>query len=133
MITKEEFKKTFIRMMDTKRTGWAGGWSIHEPNCNGLLCNSCPFNNLCDNNSSIYNAFEAIELVEKWGKEHPIVTRADKYKEVFGIEPKYLGGSFICPGTPRNQDYCDSHTCEECKSNYWNEEYVEPEKENKNV
>ena len=129
MITKEEFKKTYIRMMDTKRTG-----CINEPNCNGLLCVGCPFSNLCDNNGSIYNAFEAIELVEKWGKEHPIITRADKFKEVFGTYPKYReDDTLLCPGEARDIDYCDSHTCEECKSNYWNREYVEPEKENKNV
>lgn len=138
MMTKEEFKKTYIRMIDFYRKQRPFyDETKGRPNCSGLPCSEfCPFYTNCcnvDGESIQYNAFEAIEIVEKWGKEHPIITRADKYKEVFGAEPKYIGGSFICPGIPRDQDYCDSHTCEECKSNYWNEEYVEPEKENKNV
>ena len=131
MITKEEFKKTYIRMMDSVRGNHYKG----SKTCNGIECEDCPLSKFCNDDSSSrnYRVFDLIEMVEKWGKEHPIITRADKYKEVFGVEPKYLGGSFICPGIPRDQDYCDSHTCEECKSNYWNAEYIEPEKENKNV
>jgi len=134
MITKEEFKKTYIRMMDSYRKD---GVYKGEPNCRGLSCNNaCPFYGVCcdneiDKGSDLtYNVFEIIEMVEEWGKEHPLITRADKYKEVFGIQPKYNGDDvFICPGKAKDDYWCRTHSCEGCKEDYWNGEYVEPEKE----
>ena len=42
---------------------------------------------------------EAVRIVEEWSKAHPIQTRREKYKEVFGSEPL----SFCSPslGYPR--------------------------------
>lgn len=31
---------------------------------------------------------ETIAIIEKWATEHPVVTNLDKFKEVFGVEPK---------------------------------------------
>lgn len=46
-------------------------------------CDNCPL--------TPCNVFEekhpeqAVSIVEKWAKEHPVQTKADKFKEVFGI------------------------------------------------
>ncbi len=136
-MTKEEFKKTYIRMMDSCR--YTRDLYNGQPNCRGVACNSdsCPFFNFCNENGSeksdvSYNAFEIIEAVEKWGQEHPIKTRAQKYKEVFGVYPKYRDTDrLFCPGAAKDKDYCDTHGCDTCKLDYWyTEEYIEPEKEN---
>lgn len=46
-------------------------------------------------------------IIMDWAKEHPIITNADKFKEVFGFEL----------------------SCEECEYNFWNQEYKEPKEE----
>ena len=61
-------------------------------------CNTCP---LSGNNSCVYGGApedpeEAVDIVEQWSKEHPVVTNADKLLEVFGkfrlsnITPEWL-------------------------------------------
>lgn len=64
MISKEEYKKTYIRMMDSIRNNHKG-----SPSCEGVPdCDICPLKDACH---GIINAPEFIEVVEKWGKEHP--------------------------------------------------------------
>ena len=50
-------------------------------------CMYCPFDGNC---SSLEKSepSEAVRIVEEWSKEHPATTNADKFKEVFGVEPK---------------------------------------------
>ncbi len=76
-MTKEACKKTYIRMMDSLRYGHKG-----ELNCEGVGCSRCPLKSVCryDHKVLLSNAFECIELVEKWGKEHPIVTNKELEK-----------------------------------------------------
>lgn len=83
MFDKEKFKKEYIRMMDSLRENHKG-----EPSCNGAACSKCPLNNIaCGGGIDLrYYVFEAIEVVEKWSKEHPIVTYKDKFIEVFGVD-----------------------------------------------
>lgn len=85
-MTKEEYKKNLIRMFDSLRTKNKG-----EENCDGISCSNCPFNRkVCNTGKLIFYSFKAIEkaieIVENWAKEHPIVTNADKFREVFGFE-----------------------------------------------
>lgn len=70
MMTKEEYKRELIRMWDSIRTEYIG-----RDTCKGVLCKQCRFSDL-KNCSSIANAFEAIEIVERWSKEH----QQKKYK-----------------------------------------------------
>ena len=127
MLTRKEYEDTYVRMMNSLRDKDYKG----RKNCNYVVCKDCPLKGFCDDNSSSkkYRVFDLIEIVEKWGKEHPIITRADKYKEVFGIGPIFRDGIYICPGEAIKD--CGPHySCNECKEQYWNEEYVEPKKEN---
>ena len=76
MLTKEEFKKEYIRMMDSIRDK-----KTSAPNCYNVLCSKCPLYNVCHDDTTDYNentyesasykAFKIIEIVEEWAKEHP--------------------------------------------------------------
>lgn len=61
---------------------------------------------------------EAEKLIMTWAKKHPLITNADKFKEVFGIEPS---GNH-CP-----QCFCNEQECVTCSGNkFWSQEYKEP-------
>lgn len=72
MMNKEEYKKEIVRMWDAHRDEGRRGYE----RCHGVKCEECPLYPLhtafCENS---INAFEIIEAVEKWSKEHP-----QKYK-----------------------------------------------------
>lgn len=123
MLTREEYEKTYIRMMDSTRDTYKG-----DPNCNGVECDACHLRESCHNHSAkTFSAFKFVEAVEKWGKEHPIITYADKYKEVFGIDPtEYCPMDLI--GGILSVEECEGLKCTECKSMYWNKEYKAPTK-----
>lgn len=124
MITKEEYEKTFIRMMDSVRTDNKG-----EFNCSGISwCTNCPIIKICRGGITAQKAFELIEFVEKWGKEHPIVTYADKFKEVFGREPRRGDGVYECPSFCVGKCPRSDIRCCDCSKEFWNSEYKEPEK-----
>lgn len=128
MLTKEEYEKTFIRMMDSVRTECKGDFS-----CYGVRCvTTCPISNVCHAGSILNRprAFDLIEAVEQWGKAHPFVTNAYKFKEVFGVEPRHPDGMYICPIF--YVDKCPQSitvTCTECRAGFWEAEYREPKKE----
>lgn len=70
------------------------------------------------------------EKVMKWAAEHSIMTNAQKFKEVFGIE--HLGG---CSGLPTQ--YChkvDSIArCDLCEfDKFWKQEYKDPRERRRN-
>lgn len=48
----------------------------------GLKCRSCPGNHIYCNTDNL----EMIDIVEKWSKEHPKITNAMKFEEVFGFK-----------------------------------------------
>ena len=127
-MTREEYEKTYIRMMDSIRTNCKG-----SKNCNDVDCNRCPIEDACSRGSLAFNAFTIMETVEKWGKEHPLVTRADKFEEVFGYMPNDpVYDNYPCPNAiGADLHSCKSKTCANCKKEYWESEYVEPKKEGK--
>ena len=130
MLSKEEFKKTYIRMMDSVRKED----SVYKGKgrCSDVNCEDCPLERLCRNNTTlIFSAFEFIDAVEKWGKEHPVITRADKFKEVFGYEPHdSVYSNYPCPNSMgANFRDCSFKTCADCKKDYWEDEYAEPKKD----
>jgi len=81
--------------------------------CDKYECPDCPINHMNFNEFSceswtLRNPKKAEKIIEQWAKEHPIVTNADKFKEIFGVGID-------------NFEY----------SNEWlNQEYKEPEVEN---
>ena len=114
MITKEEFKKTLIRLWDSVRDEHKGA-----DTCDGVHCNKCPLEKACSHKLiSAFNSFELIESVEQWGKEHPFVTNREKFKEVFGFELR------------ENDNGCDGFkctykgNCKDCPNyGFWDREY----------
>lgn len=120
MLSKKEYKENLIRMFDSLRDEHKG-----EENCIGVACGDCPlYKKAC---GSLF-AFEAIEFAEKWTKEHPIKTNADKFKEIFGVDAPM--NKCI-----KNYDFCVDCEYYEfgserggCKANekFWNAEYTEP-------
>ena len=76
MISKEEYKKTLIRMWDSVREDNYKG----KNDCSGVECNECPITSMCvDYMENINNAYNIIEFVEKWAKEHPIETNGSRF------------------------------------------------------
>lgn len=76
MMTKEEYKKTLIRMWDSAREGYTKG----EYNCNDVECEKCPIESMCGSGVvNMRNAHEIIEFVERWAKEHPIETNGSRF------------------------------------------------------
>lgn len=110
-MTKEEYQINLIRMWDSVRSTHKG-----QKDCIGVNCKDCPFDrNFC-------NMYDAIEVVENWIREHPVITNAMKFKEVFGIEPdkrSCVNGNVI------NCRDCEYHGDAECAVSklFWNAEY----------
>lgn len=132
MLSKEEFQKELVRMWDSVREVSKGRMS-----CGGVECKVCPFDKLtagdCPTNVLIH-AMEVIEIVEKWSKEHPIVTNRDKLKEVFGEQ---LAHDIIVEVT----NNCAGHKCpyvfkndEDCfYDGFWKKEYKEPKESEEEI
>lgn len=91
MMTKEEYKKTLIRIWDSMREGFSKG----KPNCNSIRCIDCPMSKVCADGP--LGVYDVIEFVEKWAKEHPIETNGSRFlknypnAEVYSCD-KYDGG-----------------------------------------
>lgn len=92
MISKEEYKKTLIRMWDSVREECKGANC-----CDGVNCNVCPATSMCgDYMENVNNAYDLIELVEKWANEHPIETNGSRFlknypkAEVFSYDDRFI-------------------------------------------
>ena len=87
-------------------------------------CGECPLigRNFIDAtdclNAIILHPDEYEKALLDWAKENPAPTNRDKFFEVFGDRKyKQFGCKKVCESTP----------C--CDCDWWNKEYVEPEKE----
>lgn len=117
-MTKEEYKRNLVRMFDSLRTECKG-----EEICAGISCSDCPFNRkVCNAGKLLFYSFEAIEIVEQWAEQHPIVTNAEKFREVFGIEKLPF---YSCIYTNADCRDCEHFIGMGCKANgdFWNAEY----------
>ncbi len=122
-----QFQRDLVRMWDSVRTHHKGNIK-----CLGVSCDKCPLvSHVCGTHGTTFYAEKTIEIVSNWAKEHPIVTMADKYKEVLGVEPKEKGGDgYICPHFAGFANVeCRDKSCEVCKDEFWNSEYKPPKKE----
>ena len=95
-----------------------------EGGCTGVLCNRCMFDNISSDircsEFEMVRPEDATELIRKWAEEHPCVTNADKFKEMFGVEPSLSCCPISCNRSCKEPD--------ECKYlNWWKEEYEVPE------
>ena len=90
MISKEEYKKTLIRMWDTIRDDSFKG----ADTCHGVNCTECPMKFICS--TRVENVYELIEFVEKWAKEHPIVTNGSRFlknypeADIYGCDDEFI-------------------------------------------
>lgn len=119
MLSKEEYKKTVVRMWDSVREDDRKG----ECSCVGITCSKCPLNGYCP--VAIEDALDAIEVVEKWAEEHPIKTNGqvleDTLKEKFG--DIFDVSKFSC--SMFKDRHCDVD-CVDCEFfKFWNSEYKE--------
>ena len=139
MLTRDEFKSTVERIFNSLRESEIVD---AECLCDQIRCdNNCPFHDTsfssCECPSSyarIDKIYNTLEYVESWAKEHPIVTMADKYKEVFGVEPVHTESEIKCYLCPKFAGLgadikCTVQTCENCKEDFWDSEYKPPKKE----
>jgi len=133
MLTKEEYQKTVVRMWDSLRDDKEG-----EPNCYGVDCEECPLRKKAcvmaipeGSYSTVFSVYNAIEIVEQWGKEHPVMTNGDKFEEVFGKEPRDPSTrELICPRAFTDDDMKrSSRLCVGCAEKFWDAEYIPPKKE----
>lgn len=122
MMTKEEYKENLIRMWDSVRKNECKG----QITCLGVRCEDCPLNwEVCQCSShsvDVLNVYKAIEAVENWAEQHPIVTNAEKFREVFGMEKLPF---YSCIYTNADCRDCEHFIGMGCKANgdFWNAEY----------
>lgn len=85
--TEEQYKKDYVRMMDSLRQD-----SLGEKNCIGVDCGDCPLlKKTCSyqgRENSYYRCLETVKIVHNWAKAHPIITNEDMLKKL--LEMKYL-------------------------------------------
>lgn len=124
-MTKEEYQRDLVRLFDSLRTEYKG-----DESCKGIRCIDCPFQeNACFMYNKKFNVFEVIEILEQWGKEHPIMTNARKFKEVFGFTPIPIGS---CVKPNAKCEECDYYNIDDSSCDiegFWDAEYEEPQKD----
>ena len=74
---------------------------------------------------------EAIKIVERWEKEHPIMTNIEKYEQMM---KNLLGDDFeieICPSKSHDVPSCACDKMNDCNDcvKFWNSEYRKKEEE----
>ena len=124
-MTKEEYMKQIKRYFDSINP--ERGEAANALSCHGVLCGKCIFYKQCckfdeDADIMLENAFEVIETIKKWVKEHPPITNKNKMEQVFGVK---IDSKCECPP---GIEMCGSPTCKECRK-WWNEKYQEPKKD----
>lgn len=90
----------------------------------GHDCNKCGIDKMRngDGCTSIINKYpeEAVSIVEKWSKEHPIKTRKSEFLKTF---PNARMGSDgfpnLCLRILDKTIPCRARTCKQCKEEYW--------------
>lgn len=93
-------------------------------NCH-ILCRDCPLDN-CNELEADYPE-QAVEIVEKWAKEHPVKTYLSILLEKFPYgKRKPFGAPVVCPHDLFNiEQRCPGTSCKDC----WNRECEEVENE----
>ena len=89
----------------------------------GYICAECP---LINGKCVAGNPEEIVSAVEKWSREHPVMTNAMKFEEVFGEKPANGKGERLCPPIAFRKSKDCSCECSECDQ-WWDEPYKEPE------
>ncbi len=104
-------------------------------------CEGCPLEwlpNGCHMIEIADNAEKCVAAVEKWAKEHPVITRQNKLLNLFPLMDAIEDGCIeICPllfdrsfHDRNDRGWCtenDNKVCPECKRRFWMEELKEGE------
>lgn len=124
MITREEYEKGVIRMMDSMRSS-----NIGAANCVGVECEEgCPmYATYCKDASCAYTAYKKVEIVEEWLKDHPKITRRQKFEELMEKHFPEVSVDDCAADLQSPEIGCGFEGCDAC-SEYWDGEYVEPSK-----
>lgn len=101
-------------------------------------CNDCILNKLEDGCIDTLETVEKLDeyekVLEKWAKEHPVMTNLSKFieviKNVFGGDVDKTKTRSVCIKYILGIECNDECTCKECLR-WWDEEYNEPKKEGK--
>ena len=99
--------------------------------CEDGTCGICPvkqlnLDNICQRNLA-ENHLAAIEVIERWAKEHPVKTRQSEFLKQFP-NAEMMGGSLMimpCSIDIRlvQTDCCNnSSNCSRCRKEYWLQE-----------
>ena len=98
----------------------------------GIDCDKCPLSSR--NNEADCACLEleqdypekAVEIVEKWTKEHPVKTRQSEFQKIFPDSNFDNNGIIdICPQSIYCQHDCDAYdNCDTCHEKFWMEEIV---------
>lgn len=95
--------------------------------CNSKGCNECP---LRTNNDAVRPCVPyefkdekmAVEIVEKWAKEHPVKTRQSILLDFFPNARMTNGVVNVYPCTIDPLVECNGGDCDQCRRKYWTEE-----------
>lgn len=95
-MNKEEYKKEIVRMWDSLRDDKYKGYHDYNSEmceCSGVqCCEKCALYGVDCGSST--NAFEMIEAVEKWSKEHPQKHKISQLE--YDILEKFANSGFAC-------------------------------------
>lgn len=101
----------------------------------GIHCDDCPLGGENNGTATSCRALEikypekAVEIVEKWEKEYPRITRQSELLKLFPkalmIQDKFVN---ICPKEVDKYFKCSEHPCLDCRKKFWLEEVEYDEK-----
>ena len=119
-----EFLKEKSRMCNTFNLCDGGGYKE--------TCELCKEGLTCADYTNDYPE-KAVEIVERWAKEHPKKTRQSKFLKVFPRVSMTADGIIaFCPDSMDSEFECPRKTrdnidpiCGECRRKYWLEEVEE--------
>ena len=98
--------------------------------CDKTDCKDCLLDQKCRPSANV-EPEEVVELVEEWGKDHPVKTRQSEFLKMFPNAPIDKRDGVLCIDPcaidctqKDNKKYCNM-TCTACRKDYWNEEVSE--------
>ena len=94
--------------------------------CTGCPADSCGAVDCRVDFMKDIDAVDAVEIVEKWSKEHPRKTRSSEFLKHYPNAIKYGDVIYICP-KKLNESYnpcngCSETSCYKCRAEYWLQE-----------
>ena len=127
LMTKEKYWKTLVRMFDSIRNDKDKG----KTSCSGVACRDCPIHEHCgsSDDESVYHLYDVIEIVENWGKEHPVnktngtdFLKNHPYALIYNCDNEYV---YITLDTRKRLALDDSRNSVKIPRSWWDSEVEE--------